>query len=190
MATHSQTFVTPEAYLIKERSRAWKSEYFQGQVLAMGGASRSHVLIVTNLLTSLNSQLRARPCEVYASDMRVKVSLSGLYAYPDVVVVCGEPTFEDQGLDTLFNPGLITEVLSPSTEAYDRGLKFEQYRTVDSLTDYLVVAQDRPLVEHFVRQPNGSWLFSACNEMEDAVIIASLDCRLQVGEIYEKVSFD
>lgn len=182
--------MTPEAYLIKERESDWKSEYFRGEVFAMGGASRAHVLIVTNVLTGLNTQLRSRPCEVYASDMRVKVSSSGLYTYPDVVVVCGAPDFEDRELDTLLNPGLITEVLSPTTEAYDRGAKFEQYRAVASLTDYLLIAQDRTLVEHFVRQPDNTWLLTAYNETNDAMMIASLDCRLTLGEIYEKVSFD
>src|SRR5206468_6291774 len=118
------------------------SEYINGQIYAMSGASREHNLIVVNLIRELSSQLRGRPCEVYASDMRVKVRPTGMYTYPDVVAVCGEPRFEDEQVDTLVNPAVIVEVLSPSTEAYDRGQKFAHYRKLESLTEYVLVAQN------------------------------------------------
>jgi Uma2 family endonuclease len=135
----------------------------------------------------LSRELKPQPCEVYPSDMRVRVSATGLYTYPDVVVVCGEPRLEDDEQDTLLNPSLIIEVLSPSTESYDRGKKFEHYRTLESLVEYLLVAQDEPRVEQFVRQPGGTWLFTATSGRDAVVHLPSLGCSLALAEIYDKV---
>ena len=143
---------TPEEYLARERQTSGKSEFYGGEIFAMTGASRWHNLIVSNILRELSSQLKGRPCVAYPSDMRVKVSTTGLYTYPDVVVVCGDEQFEDTEQDTLLNPTLIVEVLSPSTVRYDRVEKSAHYRKLDSLQEYLLVAQDRPHVEHYARQ--------------------------------------
>jgi len=132
----------------------------------MSGASLKHNRIVAGLATTLGAQLRHKPCEPFFGDMRVKVSPTGLYTYPDVVVVCGEPQLEDQQFDTLLNPKVIIEVLSESTEQYDRGDKFAHYQTLDSLTDYLLVAQNQPFIEHFQRQADGSWRYSAVQGLE------------------------
>src|ERR1019366_2678061 len=158
MATQPKTFLTPEQYLEIERQAEFKSEYYDGEMFAMGGARRGHNLIVWNLAGELGQQLRKRPCEAYQHDMRVRVSATGLYAYPDTVIVCGEPQFLDATQDTLLNPTVIVEVLSPSTEAYDRGRKFELYRAIPSLTHYLLVSPERMSAELFTRQEEGRWL--------------------------------
>jgi Uma2 family endonuclease len=174
---------TLEEYLELERDVHEKHEFFGGEIFAMGGASEAHNLIVGNVLAYLHQRLRGKPCRVYPSDMRVKVSVSGLYTYPDVVVVCGQSRIEAPG-DTLLNPTLLVEVLSESSEAYDRGKKSEQYRTLASLTDYLLIAQDRMLVEHYSRQPVERWLLHAANRLQDAVAVSSLDFDLPLSEIY------
>jgi len=180
--------MTPEEYLAMERASEYRHEYYQGEITDMTGASREHNLIVANLLAGLHSQLRKRPCEVYANDMRVKVSESGLCTYPDLIVVCSKPQFEDNQFDTLLNPTVIIEVLSHSTEEYDRGKKFARYRKLDSLTDYLLVAQDRMHVEQFTRQQNDTWLFSEAEQPTAVIRLASIDSELLLETIYEKVS--
>jgi Uma2 family endonuclease len=136
--------VTPNEYLILERQAPYKSEYRDGQIVAMSGASRQHNIITANVVAELHAQLKQRSCTVLPSDMRVKVTSTGLYTYPDVVVVCGEALFDDNQQDTLLNPTLIVEVLSKSTEAYDRGDKFKHYRHLPSLAEYLLISQDKP----------------------------------------------
>jgi len=187
MSLQPQRRYTPEEYLALERKAEHKSEYFSGEIFAMSGASRQHNLIVANVVASLHGQLRNRPCEVYASDMRVKVSPTGLYTYPDVVAVCGAPRFDDEQKDTLLNPTVIIEVLSSSTEAYDRGDKFGHYRKLESLTEYILIAQEKIHVEHYVRQSNNQWLFSEANSPSDTVLLPTIDCVLVLAEVYDKV---
>jgi Uma2 family endonuclease len=194
MAVHSRPYLSPEEYLALERAAETKSEYLDGEMIAMSGVSRWHSLIVTNTVRELSSQLKSRPCEVHASDLRVGVSPTGLYTYPDLAVTCSEPRFEDEVFDTLLNPTLIAEVLSPSTESYDRGKKFEHYRTLDSLAEYLLISQDEMLVEQFVRQAGtgaagapGAWLFTATSGRDGVVSLSSLGCTLALAEIYDKV---
>src|SRR5947208_11419299 len=134
MSLHPKPGITPEEYLAIDHKAEYKSEYFNGEMLAMSGASEQHVSIVANVMYLLVGQLKRRPCKAYSSDMRVKVSPTGLYTYPDVIVVCGQPQFADEQKDTLLNPTLIVEVLSESTKDYDRGEKFEHYRTLASLS--------------------------------------------------------
>jgi Uma2 family endonuclease len=179
--------ITPEEYLARERQAETKSEYFDGEIFAMSGASPAHVLIVTNVVSELRQQLRGRDCRVYSTDLRVKVSATGLYTYPDVVVVCGEPRFEDEQADTLVNPKVIVEVLSKSTQDYDRGAKFEQYRTIASFTEYVLIAQDKPHVEHFLRQPDGRWLLAETNRLDDRIELESIGAHLALADVYEKV---
>jgi Uma2 family endonuclease len=156
----------------------------------MTGASRKHNLITTNISSSLHTQLKGRPCEVYAVDMRVKVRATGLYTYPDVAVACGEPEFEDDFVDTLLNPTLLIEVLSPSTERYDRIAKSSYYRTMESLAEHLLVAQDEIRVEQYVKQPNGEWLLFEFFTLDSTVQLPSIDCSLQLSEVYDRISFD
>src|SRR5579859_7443252 len=179
---------TPEEYLAHERQAAYKSEYLAGQIVAMSGVSRAHSLINTNLAWVLSSQLRDRPCEVHASDMRVKVTAQGLYTYPDIAVVCGPAQWEDAQVDTLLNPTLIVEVLSPSTEAYDRGAKFGYYRALPSLQEYLLVAQDQALLEHYLRADD-SWVFTATRDPGAVVRLPTIACDLPLAEVYRNVIF-
>src|SRR2546427_1385475 len=171
----TQPRYTPEEYLALERKADYKSEYVNGQVIAMAWANRSHNLIAGNLYREVSRQLRGRPCEAYISNMRVKVSRTGLYTYPDVVVVCGEIHFEDVHNDTLLNPTVIVEVLSASTEAYDRGEKFAHYRRLESLQEYLLVAQDKVRIEHYVRQ-GAQWVLSEASTLDEAGQPASITC--------------
>ena len=186
MSVQPKTRYTLQEYLDLERSGEARHEFLDGEVFAMGGASWSHGVIVSNLVRRLGNQLEGRDCQVMSSDLRVKVSIAGLYTYPDITVVCGKPQLEQPG-DTLLNPQAIVEVLSDSTEAYDRGKKFEHYRAVESLTDYLLVSQNEVLVEHYSRQPDGRWIYSAANKVADSVPVATLDCVLSLAEVYDNV---
>ena len=187
MATHSKTFLTPEQYLEIERKAEFKSEYYQGEMFAMGGARWTHNRLVANLIASLHQQLRSGPCQTLPSDMRVQVNATGQYTYPDVIVVCGEPQFLDETRDTLLNPSLIVEVLSPSTEARDRGRKFEYYCSVESVSEYLLVSSERVRAELYTRQPEGRWLLTAVNRMEDSLDLQSVGVHLALADLYEKV---
>jgi Uma2 family endonuclease len=189
MSSQRTTLLTPEEYLEIERRAERKSEYFRGEMFAMSGASRPHVLIVTNLVHELMTRLNTGPCEIYSNDMRLRVTPDGLYTYPDVMVACGEPRFADDQSDTLLNPVLIVEVLSESTEAYDRGKKFEQYRTLPSLREYLLVAQDAPRIEQWIRQPDDNWLRAETSGMDASMRLASIDCVLPLTKIYNKVNW-
>jgi Uma2 family endonuclease len=173
-----------DEYLDIERAAETKSEFYDGEMFAMAGASEPHNLISLNIGAELRAALRQRGCRVYPSDMRVKCP-TGLYTYPDVTVVCSEPRFEGSKRDNLLNPLVIVEVLSPSTEAYDRGKKFEHYRTIPSLQAYVLVASDRRSVEHFARQDQGGWLLS--EPIDGTIAISALDCALSLDEIYDLV---
>ena len=179
--------LTPEDYLAIERSAEFKSEYFDGEIFAMAGASRAHNAIVLNVGSEIRQHLKNRSCKAYVNDMRVKVNPTGLYAYPDVIVVCGKEQFEDTHLDTLLNPTLIIEVLSDSTEAYDRGRKFEHYRHLDPLVEYVLIAQQRPHIESYRRQPDQQWLLTECSGLDATLRLQSIDCDLALAEIYAKV---
>lgn len=187
MSLQPQPYITPEEYLAIERQAEYKSEYFNGEMFAMSGASVRHATIVANLMYLLVGQLRGRPCKTYANDLRVRISPTGLYTYPDVIVVCGQEQFADDQKDTLLNPALIIEVLSDSTKDYDRGGKFEHYRSLPSFEEYLLIAQDRCHVEHFIRQPQGRWLLAETNRIEDTLQLSSISCSLALAEIYDKV---
>jgi Uma2 family endonuclease len=187
MSTSPKTYLTPEQYLEIERQAEFKSEYYQGEMFAMAGAVRVHNLLGGNVFAQLHTQLRGRQCEVYSNEMRVRVGAMGLYTYPDIVVVCGEPQFLDDHIDTLLNPTIIGEVLSPSTEAYDRGKKFAHYRALDSLREYVLIASDRVQVERYSRQPGGQWLLTAVNRLEDTIELESAGCTLSLADVYERV---
>lgn len=163
---------------------------YAGRVYAMTGATEPHNLLASNLVATLHGQLRHKPWRVYASDMRVKIVKTGLNTYPDLVIVCGQPQFTDAVRDTLTNPVVLIEILSASTERYDRGMKFEHYRTIESLRDYVLVAQDHYHVEHFARQEGGLWLFQEATNLAAELKLPSLDCILKLEDIYEKVNFE
>jgi Uma2 family endonuclease len=189
MTVHTKPYLSRAEYLALERVAERKSEYLDGEMIGMTGASRRHSLITLNVGAELNRQLEDRPCEVHVNDLRVLVAASSLYTYPDVIVVCGEPELTDRYRDTLTNPTMLIEVLSPSTEAYDRGAKFGHYRTLDSLREYLLISQDRPRVEQYIRQENGNWLFTEKAEVAATVILPSIECQLALERIYKKVRF-
>lgn len=188
MSPGSRTRLTPEEYLALERAAEFKSEFFDGQIYAMTGASRVHCLITGNIAAALHTRLRGRACEAYISLMRVKVSPTGLYTYPDVTVVCGEARFEDDQVDTLLNPTVIIEVLSESTEKYDRGQKFAHYRRLESLQEYLLIAQSQVRVERYARQGE-QWLLSEVSDRDGEVNLEAIGCRLALREIYDRVEF-
>lgn len=186
-AVLTKTHCSAEDYLKQERSSSYKSEFVDGEVYAMTGASRKHNLIAVNIAGELRNQLKNRPCEAYVNDMRVKAAEARSYHYPDIVVVCGVPQFEDEQVDTLLNPTLLIEVLSPSTEAYDRGSKFAHYRKIASLREYLLVAQDQPNIERYVRQGEAAWVLTEAEGLEASMSLESVDCTLSLREVYDKV---
>ena len=181
--------IAPEAYLRTERAAEWKSEYIDGEMFAVAGASLRHVLIATNVARELGNQLREGPCTVYTADLRVSTDRQRHYTYPDVVVVCDPPQFVDDQRDTVTNPTFIAEVLSDSTEKYDRGAKFECYRAAPSISEYLLVSQDRVHVELYTRQPDGGWFLREWNDPSAEIELVSLHCRLAIAEVYAKVNF-
>lgn len=181
--------MTEAEYLEFERASETKHEYIAGEVFAMTGASEAHNLITSNVIFLLRSQMRGRPCKVYPGDMRVQVRASGLYTYPDISVVCGEAQLADTHLDTLINPLLIVEVLSPSTELYDRGRKFQHYRHIESLREYVLIAQDAPRIERFVRQGD-VWQFSDAVGLDASLELPSIGCTLALADVYEQVTFE
>ena len=184
----AQTHMTPEEYLAFERKAPTKNEYLNGQIIAMSGASFAHNFITMNTANQLYNQLMEGECQVAASDMRVKAPQIESYFYPDVVVFCGEPRSADNTFDTLLNPTVIVEVLSSSTEAYDRGEKFAHYRQIDSLQEYVLVSQDRVSVEHYLRQGT-QWLLTEFCAVEESLSLISIGCELPLRDIYRRVTF-
>jgi Uma2 family endonuclease len=181
--------LTPEEYLEIERKAEYKSDYFNGEIYAMAGAKRNHNKIVGNLNGLVWQHLKGKDCEFYPSDMRVFVPQTGLYTYPDVVVVCGEPKFQDKVFDTLLNPTLLIEVLSESTESYDRGKKFQHYRSIESLQEYVLVSQDEARIEKYVRRGDGFWLLSEAVGLNSEIEFTSIECRVALAEVYDKINF-
>jgi Uma2 family endonuclease len=179
---------TPQEYLALERKSETRNEYYNGEIFAMSGASREHNLIAGNLFRDIGNQLEDRPCETYMNDMRVLIEATGLYTYPDVVVVCGEPRFQDREVDTLLNPAVIVEVLSPSTEAYDRGDMFRHYSRIDSLREFVLISQDRMMVERYTRQGN-DWVLSDMTDPDQVLKLESIGCQIPLGRIYAKIKF-
>lgn len=189
MSALPKPYMTPKEYLAAERRSEVRHEYYRGEMFAMAGASREHNLVTHNLGGELRSALKGRPCEVYQSDMRVVVDATGLYTYPDLVIVCGERRFlDDVEVDTLLNPTVLVEVLSPSTENYDRAQKFAHYRRIESLREYVVIAQRAPEVErHTLR--DGVWTLLDVRGLESSLVLESIGCTLPLSEIYARIEF-
>lgn len=177
---------SPEEYLAIERQSEERHEYLDGEIVAMSGGTREHSLLASHLIRELGIALLDRPCEVHGSDLRISLETGRRYTYADVVVLCGEPAFDNGERDTLLNPQVIFEVLSDSTENYDRGEKFEHYRALKSLTDYLLVSQKRIRVEHYQRQQGDRWLLETLGPGQ-RIKLVSLGCELAVEEIYRRV---
>ena len=190
MAAQPQPRLTPEQYLELERAAEFRHEYYNGRMCAMAGASYRHTKIIGNIAAALHDLFRGRPCDVLTTDLRTCVSPDGLYTYPDIVVVCGEPRFLDTQADTLLNTVVIVEVLSPSTEAYDRGLKFAQYRKLESLQEYVLVSQAEPRVEVYRRQTGNEWLLSESIGLDAACTFRSIDCSVSLADVYDKATFE
>ncbi len=184
-------YISPEEYLEFERAALEKHEYFDGEIFDMAGTSEEHANISSNINASLNFQLKKRPCKSYQSDLRVHIPATGLYTYPDVIVVCGKPQLaQDTYLDTLLNPTLIVEVLSPPTADYDKGTKFDHYRSIESLREYVLVWQDKKRAARYTKQADGSWLLHDFIGEDAEIVLTSIDCSLSIEDIYDKVDFD
>lgn len=184
----AQTYLTPKEYLAFERKTTSKHEYLNGQIVAMSRASFGHNFITLDTATHLSMQLIGSECQVAVSDMRVKIVQTESYFYPDVVVICGEPRAEDDTFDTLLNPTLIIEVLSPSTETYDRGEKFEHYQKIGSLKEYILISQNKIHVEHYRRQEI-EWLRAEFQRLEEVLPLLSISCELRWQDVYRRVKF-
>ena len=189
MALQTQPQYAFEDYLAAEREAEVRHEYVDGQVFNMVGATAEHNIVGANITTALVNQLKGRPCLVFATDMKVRVETADACKYPDLVALCGDCRFFDERRDVLSNPSLIIEVLSASTEAYDRGEKFALYRRLPSLSEYVLVSQDRKRVELFTKQVDGGWLLTEYNDDEDKIGLTSIGCFLVLREVYDKVEF-
>jgi Uma2 family endonuclease len=185
----ARTYLTPEEYIALERKATLKSEYLSGEIVAMSGASNAHNLITMNVAARLYNQLTKRGYKVLLSNMRVGIGAGVSYFYPDVTVVCDEPRFEDDTFDTLTNPQVIVEVLSTSTESYDRGKKFARYRQLESLQEYILISQDRVMVEHYLRQGN-QWILSEFSALENVFPLTSIGAELTLNHIYRFVELE
>lgn len=187
--TAAPTHLTPETYLELERKAITKNEYVNGEIIAMAGASFAHNFITLDTATHLNNQLMDGECQAATGDLRVKVPRTESYFYPDIVVVCGEPQAEDNIFDTLVNPTLIVEVLSASTETYDRDEKFTHYRQIDTLQEYILISQDSVEVVQYCRQ-EPEWVATKFRTLEDVMPLISIGCELPLRHIYRRVKFD
>jgi Uma2 family endonuclease len=188
MASNPITKVTAEEYLAMDRAAEFRSEYLDGEIIAMSGGSMRHSELGTNLIGEVRAALRKTQCRTFTSDFRVRVS-SRVYTYPDVTVVCGKPLLADERQDILLNPTVIFEVLSPSTEHYDRGVKFQQYREVESLQDYILVAQDEIRIEQYTRGDANTWTLRDYQRTEDVLRVASIGISVPLAAIYERIEF-
>ena len=180
--------LTEAEYFRIERAANDRSEFYRGEMFAMAGGSPKHSRIKTNVLGELNTRLKGRPCGPYDSDLRIRCR-TGFYTYPDASVICDELEFDEEHEDTVLNPTLIVEVLSKSTEAYDRGKKFDHYRTIPSLREYVLVAQDEPMVQRFLRNDDDTWTLTAVSGLDQSLRLKSIDVELPLAEIFDRVNF-
>jgi Uma2 family endonuclease len=186
-----KTLYAPEDYLNFEREADARHEFLDGEIYQMAGESLSHSRVCMNLAREVGNKLKGKPCEALSPNMKVRTSTASLFSYPDLTIVCGEPPFHDTKKDVLVNPQIIFEVLSPSTENYDRTTKFQKYRMGnETLTDYVLVSQDKIFVEHFTKQTGGDWIYRSYGEIGDILRIETIECDLDLGEIYDRIEFD
>jgi Uma2 family endonuclease len=181
--------ISEEEYLAFDRASEFKHEYVNGEIIDMAGASWEHGLIVGNSVTAFNNLLADKPCYVNPQDLRVKATMFHSYRYPDIAIVCGDPIFADEKFDTIVNPIILIEVLSPSTETEDRGKKLREYRQIETLQEYLLISQDSPRIERYLRQTEGDWLYSDSSGLESKIALPSIGVTLALSDVYKKVSF-
>jgi Uma2 family endonuclease len=179
--------ISPEEYLRREREAEERHEYDNGRIYAMAGESPNHSRICINAARETSAKLKGKSCEAFSPNMKVCINAAGKFFYPDLSIVCGEARYHDRERDALLNPKVIMEVLSPSSEKRDRSVKFLAYQQIESLTDYLLVSQDRLLVEHFARQDSGQWLYTVYTDLSASVHLSSIGCDLPLAEIYDRV---
>ena len=189
MSTAPTRKFTPDEYLALERTAEYKSQYYRGQIFAMPGGTKRHNMIGANVIGSLVMQLQKKRCRVYSSDMKVMVEATGLITYPDASIACDEEKFYDQDESVLLNPTLVVEILSPSTELYDRGTKSEHFRKIPSLNEYVLITQDRIHIERFTRNAEGHWTLAEVDQPGQVLRLESIACDLSVDDIYAKVQF-
>lgn len=187
MVETALTYMTAAEYLEMERAAIEKHEYYKGEVFAISGARLRHNHIQTNFVGTVYSYLRGKSCNVFGSDLRIHIPTNSLYTYPDAVIVCGEPAMLDNEMDTLLNPVVIVEVLSKSTQSYDRGDKFMLYRAIPSLKEYIMINSESIGVEHYTRQEAGKWELEELKSLSDTINIRSIDLRLPLQQLYEGV---
>ncbi len=187
MLSQEKSRITPEEYLVSERESEIKNEYVDGEIFAMAGANRDHNKISTNIVRTLGNQLLEKPCSIFSSDMKVRAIET--CTYPDILIVCGNEEYDDENNDILLNPTVIIEILSDSTEAYDRGDKFSHYQLISTFSEYILVSQYLCKVEKFSRQKDETWIYSKYDKPEDIITIESPNCELPLSEIYRKVNF-
>lgn len=189
MSALPEQYISLEEYFKLEETSEIKHEYFHGEIFAMTGAKEDHNLIAVAVVSNLYIQLDGKPCRPYLSDFRLKIEAVNLYTYPDLSVICGDTQFADGRQDTFVNPTILIEVLSESTEAYVRGKKTECYRTIPSLREYLLIAQERPHIEHYRRQGH-QWLFTEFSALDQEIVLESIGCTLCLAVIYKQIRFD
>ena len=187
MSTQKIKKLTPKEYLEIERNAEFKSEYYNGEMFALAGASYVHNKISSNIHVSLANQLKGKVCQVFQSDLKIMEQISGLFTYPDIVTICGKPEFYDEEKDVIVNPTVIMEVLSKSTETYDRGFKFELYRRIDTLKDYFMVSQEKVSIEYYSRNADNSWTLKEFNDINQSIEIKSIECILEIKDVYYNV---
>ncbi|MCA9889723.1 MAG: Uma2 family endonuclease [Anaerolineae bacterium] len=190
MALPKSTYVTEEEYLAFEQDSEFKNEYSGGEIIAMTGASREHIVINHNVSRVLGNQLVNGPCEVYSSEMRVQIQAMRSYRYPDIAIVCGEPAFVPPRPNSLLNPTLIIEILSDSTTNVDRVDKLAEYRRIPSLQEYLLISQDAPRIERYLKQDEHNWLYTELTGLDQQLALPSIDCVLQFSDVFHRIDFD
>jgi Uma2 family endonuclease len=189
MSAQEKSYVTPEVYLAIERQAETKSEFVDGEIFLMAGASQSHNIITVNTSGELYLQFKHGTCQVFSNHMRVNINAQGNYVYPDVIALCEEPEFDDEHQDNLLNPALIIEVLSDSTETYDRGRKFQLYRQLASVQEYLLIAQDRYYIEHYQRQNAHEWLMREYQDQQTVIHLSAVPATLCLADVYARLVF-
>jgi len=185
-AAVKKEYFTIEDYLATEEKAGYKSEYYNGEIIAMSGGSRNHSVICVNMNWRLGESLAEKECVVFDSNMKLRIAETDSFVYPDVMVVCGDIQFYQERTDILINPVLIIEVLSPSTRLFDRVEKFEYYRSISSVKEYLLISQDKPMVESYYKQDEKKWLYSVVKGVEESIYLQSIDCKLDLKDIYHK----
>ena len=190
MLAREQKYYTPEEYLALEEAAEYRSEYYQGEIFAMSGSSANHNRIARNLVIALESAFENKPCESFINDMRLLVKKNGLYTYPNVMVVCGQIKFVEGRTDTVTNPVVVIEILSESTQDYDRGSKFMLYRGLETLQEYILIDQTKIYVEQFRRLEDGRWILDNLDQTDDLLRIESIDFKISLQQIYRNVDWE